>query len=82
MKEYLITDSRFKLIVIILVLMWVGIMIFFYLKADEVTKNPCSVCAKQMQKEVVCSIGTSGYINQRTFYPNFSILDDTPGYNP
>jgi len=81
-KEYWITNSRFKLIVIILVLMWIGIMVFFYLKSDEITKDPCSICSKKMGEEVICY--TQGSIQlKRTYYLNGSIVNEAPGYiNP
>lgn len=47
-------------------------MIFFYLKADEITKDPCSICAKQQDESVYCRIGSL----TRTFYPNYSIIDE------
>lgn len=71
-KEYWITNSRFKLIVIILVLMWLGVMFLLYLKADEVTKDPCQICAKKMGQDVICRVGTA-YFQERIYHPNYSI---------
>ena len=73
-KEYWITNSRFKIILICLMIMWLGIMILFYLKADEVTKDPCSVCAERVGEEVSCTLGTSGKIYEKVYYPNFTIF--------
>ena len=75
MKEYWVTNSRFKLIVIILVLMWIGLMVFFFIEGENIRKDPCSICAKQQGENVVCSVGASGYMAQRTYYPNGSIFD-------
>lgn len=61
-KEYWITNSRFKLIVGILILFWIGIMVLLYLKADEVTHNPCEVCAKKIGVSVICT-ATGGNIS-------------------
>jgi len=71
-KKYWITDNRFKIILLVFFIMWLGLMLLFYLKADEVTKDPCSVCAKQMGEEVICTIGGSGKIITKTFYPNWT----------
>ena len=72
-KEYWITNSRFKIILLVFFIFWLGIMALFYLKTDEVTKNPCQICAKQQGTQVLCTmLGGNG--NQQTFYPNFSII--------
>lgn len=68
-------EKRFYIILVVLFIMWLGIMTLFYLKADEVTKSPCSVCANKMNENVICSIGSQGKIINRIFYPNFTIGD-------
>ena len=73
--SYFGTEKRFYIILIVLFLMWLGIMTLFYLKADEVTKSPCQVCANKLNNDVVCSIQNGGEIRQRVYYPNFTILD-------
>ena len=65
-------EKRFYIILITLITMWIILIGFLYLKADEVTKDPCSVCAKKMGEEVTCRVGTN-LISEKTFYPNFSI---------
>lgn len=62
-------------IVIILIVMWLGVMTFFYLKADEVTKNPCQICAKKLGTKVTCSITGTTDPTQKEFYPNYTIID-------
>ena len=74
-KEYWITNNRFKYIGLILFLMFLVFMVLIYLKADEVTNNPCQICAKKMGENVYCSIGNQ----QRTFLPNFSTIDSSLG---
>lgn len=69
-KEYWITNSRFKIIIIVLILFWLGIMLLFYLKADEVTHNPCEVCSKKIGKNVICTPMNSNF--SIIFYPNMS----------
>ena len=66
-KEYWITNSRFKLIAIILFLMFVLIMVLLYLKADEITKHPCEVCAKKIGDGVICYIHGGGGIITKEF---------------
>lgn len=67
-----IPKDRFIIIAIVLFLMWCGFMLFFYMKAEEVTKDPCSICAKRMGETVRCTIEGFKPIS-RDFYPNFTI---------
>jgi len=72
-KEYFITNSRFKIILIVLFIMWCGVMILFYLKTEEVTKNPCSICAERMGEKITCSVNNVMNIKSVEFYPNYTI---------
>lgn len=74
-KEYWVTNNRFKYIGIILFLMFLVFMALIYFKADELTHNPCQLCAKKMGENVYCSVGDL----QRTFNPNFSVIDSSFG---
>lgn len=62
-------DKKFWTIVGILVLMWCILIVFFYLKADEVTKHPCQVCAQKIGREVFCTAQGASML----FHPNGSI---------
>jgi len=72
-KEYWITNSRFKYIGVILLIIWIGFMVFFFLKAEEITKDPCSICAKRMDSEVTCRIVNTQQDLTRSYFPNGSI---------
>lgn len=63
---------------IFLLIIWGSIWVLLYLKADEVTKDPCSVCAKFHGEDVTCSVGKT-YIVKRIYHENGSIYDDIPG---
>lgn len=67
-----IPKDRFIIIAIILVLMWLGVMGFLYLKADEVTKDPCSICAKRLGEDITCMTNDLNPIT-RIYYPNYTI---------
>jgi len=56
-KTFWITDNRFKFIAVILFAMFCIFMLLFYLKAEEITNDPCSICAKQLGEDVTCSSG-------------------------
>ena len=72
--KYWITDDRFKWISLLLFLIFVIVMLFFYLKADEITKDPCSICSKYLGEKVVCTTGDFMPI-QREYYPNNTIVN-------
>lgn len=68
-KEFFITNNRFKYIGVILFLMFVVFMGLLYLKADELTHNPCQLCAEKIGEKVYCQTERL----QRIYYPNFTI---------
>ncbi len=73
-KAYWISDNRFVFVALLLFLMWIGLMVFYYLKADEVTKDPCSICSARFNENVICTMG--GVIPlSRVYYPNGTIID-------
>lgn len=74
-KIYWITDSRFKFIALLLFIMFLVFMFLIYMKADEVSRHPCQICSEKMGQNVICSIG----LEQRTFLPNFTIIDKSFG---
>lgn len=69
-----ITKERFIVIVVALLIIWFGFMLFLYLKADEVTKNPCQICAKKMGQEIVCYLKGTGV--SRTYFPNYTVITE------
>jgi len=73
--DYFGGPKRFYIILFVLLFMWCGIMGFLYLKADEVTRHPCEVCAKKLNEDVTCSAMGSGYISNRVFHPNLTYTD-------
>lgn len=72
-----IDNKRFWIVIGIVVIMWLGIMIFFYLKADEVTRDPCSICSEKMGDKVICTL--TGFTPlTRVYYPNGSVEQEEP----
>lgn len=62
---------------IFLLIIWGSIFVLLYLKADEVTKDPCAVCAKKMGTSVSCVSHRGGSIPlTRTYYPNGSYYEN------
>lgn len=69
---FAISKDRFWIVATVMLLIWASLWLLFYLKADEVTKDPCSICAKKMGEKVTCQTNTviPAY---RVYYPNGSI---------
>lgn len=67
-KIYWITDNRFKWISLLLFFMFIIFMTLLYLKADEITHNPCEICAQKSGEMVICSLGSQA----RIYYPNLT----------
>jgi len=74
-KEFWITNSRFKYIGLILLIIFIVFISFLFLKADEITKDPCSICSENMGQEVRC-VAQGTILTQRTYFPNGSIIND------
>ena len=74
-KAFYFTDNRFKFIAIILLIMFLVFMLLLFLKADEISKSPCSICAEKMGSEITCYSGTM----QRIYYQNYSVVDSAIG---
>ncbi len=73
-KTFYLTDSRFKFIALLLMIIWIGTMTVVYFKAEALSTDPCGACAKLMGEEILCSVNGVN-INQRTYYPNGSIYN-------
>ena len=69
---------RFLWIALLLMVIFFTFMAFLYLKADEITKHPCSICAEKVGYKVDCY--AQGYnLYKRSFYSNGSIEDFKEG---
>lgn len=75
-KPRLVVDYK-RLIIfgIFMLIVWFSIWALLYLKADEITKDPCSVCAKQHGEDVFCTVGNL-YPVTRTYLPNGTVIDN------
>lgn len=71
------TKERLIIIGVVILIVWFSLLIFWYLKADEITKDPCNVCAKRFNKNVTCTLSGALPV-QRTYLPNGTIVDTTP----
>lgn len=75
--------NRHRMITIgvFLLIVWGSLWLLFFLKADEITKDPCSICAERMGDKVICTMGST-YKISRNFEPNGSIYDTSSGDKP
>ena len=67
-RHRMITIGLFLLIV------WGSLLIFFFMKAEEVTKNPCNICAKKIGSDVTCFKNNINGENRVIFTQNNSII--------
>jgi len=66
-------NLRLVLLFLLILIIWGSIFALLWFKADEVTKNPCAVCAESIGKGVFCYTGMALNPEGRFFYPNGSI---------
>ena len=83
-KAFLITDSRFLWISIILFLMFLVFMLLIFLRTNELRSSPCELCAAKQNDAVVCSITDGNRTFSQTYYPNLTTITEEvklPGLN-
>ena len=74
-KQFWVDGHRFLFIALCLLFVFLVLMTFLYLKADEVTRDPCSICAERMGEEITCY--TKGTVPiTRTYFPDGGAHDD------
>lgn len=66
---------RFIVVIIAILLAWSPIVWLIYDKADEMTRQPCQLCAMKMGSTVSCT-AYGGIPIHKNFYVNGSITDD------
>jgi len=68
-------EHKFVTLSLVMLIIWSVTITFIYLKADEITKDPCSICAQKMGDKIYCQ--TQGLIPiKRTYFENGTIIDD------
>ena len=50
-------------------------MLVIFLKADEISRDPCSICSERIGQEVNCYAGTL----HRVYLPNATIINKVIG---
>lgn len=60
-----------------LIIIWGSLLTFWWFKADEVTKDPCSICAERHNDNVICSLN-SVQLQNLIYLPNGSISKSQP----
>ena len=73
-KEYWITNSRFKWISLILILMFLILMGVIVWQGENLSKNACQICAQKQGQQVICSI-MDGSNRQQIFNPDYTIVN-------
>ena len=71
--------KELRFVGIIMLIIWFSLLTFFWLKADAITTDPCSICSQRMGKDVVCTTNTEFGPVRRFYYPNGTIVEDKVG---
>lgn len=61
--------KRFIIVLILIILIWVSFLAYLFYYGEQVRKDPCTVCAESVGKNVNCFVGETGKI----FHTNGSI---------
>lgn len=72
--KYSLNMKRVIILAIFLLLIWGSIWFLIYLKADEVTRDPCSICAEKIGDNITCYLQSSGGIITRIYFQNNTIV--------
>lgn len=70
-------NHRFVSLCITMSFIWLLLIGFWYVKTDEITKDPCQICSASKGKDVMCTIGGIAPVS-RIYYVNQSIEDILP----
>lgn len=66
-------EHRFVTLSLVMLIVFLSIMSFLWLKANEITNHPCSICANKVDQTITCGFSEGGYISQKIYYPNLTI---------
>lgn len=66
-------DRQYLIMAVCLMAIWMGIMLLVYLKLEEITIDPCSICSRRMGEQVKCTLHDSVIPLSMDFYPNGTI---------
>jgi len=66
---------RFVTLSLVMLIIFLSILSFLFVKADEITRDPCSICAEKQNKNVYCTLQggipiTKTYLTNGTSYDN------------
>ena len=55
MKKFFLTDSRFLWLSLLLMIIFFSSMGFLWHQADVIRESPCTICAKRMGEDILCT---------------------------
>jgi len=68
-KQPWVRKYQFPIVVIVVVIMWTLTLFWLFQYGEELVQNPCSICAKEMGEDVMCSTQTAVLVT-KTFHIN------------
>ena len=72
-------NKELKIVIAVMLIIWFSLLTFLYMKADAITKDPCSICSMKMGENVICTTNTEFGPVRRYYYPNGTIMNDEVG---
>jgi hypothetical protein len=69
-------DKKFVAVMVFMGFVWLSLLVFFYLKTDEITRDPCSICAEKMGEDIFCTSQNGGIPVTRVYSANGSVTDN------
>lgn len=59
------------LVSVVMLIIWFSLLTFWWIKAEEITNDPCSICASKQGENVYCTMQSTIPIT-KTYYPNYT----------
>jgi hypothetical protein len=76
---YVLSKERMIILAVVILIVWFSLLAFWWVKADAISKDPCSACAERFNEKVVCTIYRDEFnfvkVAERNYYPNGTISD-------
>lgn len=70
--EFWLDRNRFAVVIAVVLLIWGSMFTFLYLKYDEITKHPCTLCAEKVGNGILCTTQSLD-AETKLFLPNGSV---------
>lgn len=74
-----ISKQQWIIFAIVMLLIWGSLLAFWWIQADNINRDPCSICAERAGSTVICTIKSGITDANKQYYPNGSTYTYIPG---